>query len=254
MRKSSVRAPKTTQSRQLNRTRELDGGCRGVVKPSFVTVRALIRRGSRALLRTTAPSGRAAATSFTKVYWNVAPHEPRGRGSPLCYSLHVQRETAFNVSAIKDTVLRSIKLNQQAYNNRDADVLREVYLEPMLSQVAHDLSGDFESFPAARLDITCEVLDVSYTAYLQIGKVELSPTAWRRARKMSTSRPKKSGSTASFPMPKRASAWGGEPPIVFSAITITRWSTSTDAGGSPTSNQPLRSGFLSQHPHASRRR
>jgi hypothetical protein len=72
----------------------------------------------------------------------------------------VQRETAFNVSAIKDTVLRSIKLNQQAYNNRDADVLREVYLEPMLSQVAHDLS--------------CEVLDVSYTAYLQIGKVELS--------------------------------------------------------------------------------
>jgi len=60
----------------------------------------------------------------------------------------VQRETAFNVSAIKDTVLRSIKLNQQAYNNRDADVLREVYLEPMLSQVAHDLSGDFESFPA----------------------------------------------------------------------------------------------------------
>src|SRR5256886_17206374 len=44
----------------------------------------------------------------------------------------------------------------------------------MLSQVAHDLSGDFESFPAARLDITCEVLDVSYTAYLQIGKVELS--------------------------------------------------------------------------------
>ena len=50
----------------------------------------------------------------------------------------MQRETAFNVSAIKDTVLRSIKLNQQAYNNRDADVLREVYLEPMLSQVAHD--------------------------------------------------------------------------------------------------------------------
>jgi hypothetical protein len=96
-------------------------------------------------------------------------------GAPaLCYALVVQRETAFNVSAIKDTVLRSIKLNQQAYNNRDADVLREVYLEPMLSQVAHDLSGDFESFPAARLDITCEVLDVSYTAYLQIGKVELS--------------------------------------------------------------------------------
>jgi hypothetical protein len=100
--------------------------------------------------------------------------EHAGGASALCYALGVQRETAFNVSAIKDTVLRSIKLNQQAYNNRDADVLREVYLEPMLSQVAHDLSGDFESFPAARLDITCEVLDVSYTAYLQIGKVELS--------------------------------------------------------------------------------
>ncbi|HYM51734.1 MAG TPA: hypothetical protein VET65_14335 [Candidatus Limnocylindrales bacterium] len=85
----------------------------------------------------------------------------------------MRQETMFNVAAIKETVLRSIKLNQQAYNNRDADVLREVYLEPMLSQVAHDLSGDFESFPAARLDITCEVLDVSYTAYLQIGKVEL---------------------------------------------------------------------------------
>jgi len=111
---------------------------------------------------------------FTKVYWTVARPEPPGRALGLCYSLDVQRETAFNVSAIKDTVLRSIKLNQQAYNNRDADVLREVYLEPMLSQVAHDLSGDFESFPAARLDITCEVLDVSYTAYLQIGKVELS--------------------------------------------------------------------------------
>jgi hypothetical protein len=102
------------------------------------------------------------------------PSRTAGYRPVLCYSLHVQRETAFNVSAIKDTVLRSIKLNQQAYNNRDADVLREVYLEPMLSQVAHDLSGDFESFPAARLDITCEVLDVSYTAYLQIGKVELS--------------------------------------------------------------------------------
>ena len=126
------------------------------------------------MLRTTArPTGQG-ATRFTKVYQTVAPQKPAGCRSPLCYSLGVQRETAFNVSAIKDTVLRSIKLNQQAYNNRDADVLREVYLEPMLSQVAHDLSGDFESFPAARLDITCEVLDVSYTAYLQIGKVELS--------------------------------------------------------------------------------
>jgi hypothetical protein len=152
----------------------MDGRCRRVVKPSFVTVRALIRRGSRALLRTTAWRAGAAATSFTKVYRTVARPELSESGSLLCYSLHVQRETAFNVSAIKDTVLRSIKLNQQAYNNRDADVLREVYLEPMLSQVAHDLSGDFESFPAARLDITCEVLDVSYTAYLQIGKVELS--------------------------------------------------------------------------------
>src|SRR2546430_2082657 len=120
------------------------------------------------------PADRPGATRFTKVYRTVAPQKPAGCDPALCYSLHVQRETAFNVSAIKDTVLRSIKLNQQAYNNRDADVLREVYLEPMLSQVAHDLSGDFESFPAARLDITCEVLDVSYTAYLQIGKVELS--------------------------------------------------------------------------------
>src|ERR1700730_8237855 len=95
---------------------------------------------------------------FTKVARTVAQPEPAEMRFALCYSLHVQRETAFNVSAIKDTVLRSIKLNQQAYNNRDA----------------HALRGDFESFPAARLDIPCEVLDVSYTAYLQIGKVELS--------------------------------------------------------------------------------
>src|SRR5579864_3740092 len=114
------------------------------------------------------------ATGFTRLYHFVAAAHPAVGAKRLCYALTMQRETAFNVSAIKDTVLRSIKLNQQAYNNREADVLREVYLEPMLSQVAHDLSGDFESFPAARLDITCEVLDVSYTAYLQVGKVELS--------------------------------------------------------------------------------
>src|SRR5260370_39845049 len=138
MRKSSVRAHKTTQSRQLNRTRDLDGGCSRVVKPSFVTVRALIRRGTRALLRTTARPGRATATSFTKVYWTVASHERRECGSPLCYSLHVQRETAFNVSAIKDTGLRSIQLNQQAYNNREAHRLREVYLEPLLAHGDHE--------------------------------------------------------------------------------------------------------------------
>jgi hypothetical protein len=120
------------------------------------------------------PAWRRAGESLYKGLLDRAISRTKVMGLPLCYSLDVQRETAFNVSAIKDTVLRSIKLNQQAYNNRDADVLREVYLEPMLSQVAHDLSGDFESFPAARLDITCEVLDVSYTAYLQIGKVELS--------------------------------------------------------------------------------
>jgi hypothetical protein len=85
----------------------------------------------------------------------------------------MRQETTFNIAAIKETVHRSITLNKQAYNSRDPEVLREVYLEPMLSQVAHDLSGDFESFPAAQLDITCEILDVSYTAYLQIGKVEL---------------------------------------------------------------------------------
>ncbi len=85
----------------------------------------------------------------------------------------MRQETTINVAAIKETVLRSIKLNTQAYNNRDTDVLREVYLEPMLSQVAHDLSGDFESFPAASLDIDCEILDVSYTTYVQIGKLEL---------------------------------------------------------------------------------
>ncbi len=78
------------------------------------------------------------------------------------------------VSAIKETVLRSIALNQKAYNGRDPDVLREVYLEPMLSQVAHDLSGDFESFPSARLEITCEILDVSYTTFLQVGSLELA--------------------------------------------------------------------------------
>jgi len=111
---------------------------------------------------------------LTKLYRAVVVPPLRERIPGLCYPLNVQRETTFDVSAIKETVLRSIKLNQQAYNDRDAEVLREVYLEPMLSQVAHDLSGDFESFPAARLDITCEVLDVSYTAYLQIGKVELS--------------------------------------------------------------------------------
>src|SRR3989442_8061391 len=44
----------------------------------------------------------------------------------------------------------------------------------MVCQGAAAVCGDFESFRAARLDITCEVLDVSYTAYLQIGKVELS--------------------------------------------------------------------------------
>src|SRR5260370_20844895 len=174
MRKSSVRAPSTTQSRQLNRTRELDGGSSLVVKPSFVTVRALIRRGSGALLRTTGPAWPRWGEQVNKGLLDRRVSRTQGCGSPLCYSLHVQRETAVNVSAIKDTVLRSIKLNQQAYNNRDADGLPEVYLEPMLSQGAHDLSGDFESFPAARLAITCEVLDVSYTAYLQIGKVELS--------------------------------------------------------------------------------
>src|SRR5258708_39160359 len=121
MRKGSVRAPSTPQGRQWNRTRELDDGCRRIVKPSFVTVRALIRRGSRALLRTTAPPGRAAAGGFTKVYWTVASPEPTGCGSLLCYSLHVQRETAFNVSAIKDTVLRAIQLNHPADNNPQAD-------------------------------------------------------------------------------------------------------------------------------------
>ncbi len=78
------------------------------------------------------------------------------------------------VAPIKETVLRSIALNQKAYNGRDPDVLREVYLEPMLSQVAHDLSGDFESFPSASLTIDCEILDVSYTTFLQVGKVELA--------------------------------------------------------------------------------
>src|SRR3989442_3876351 len=115
MRKTSVRAPSTTQSRQLNRTRELDDRCRRIVEPSFVTVRALIRRGSRALLRTTAPPGRAAAGGFTKVYWTVAPPEPTGSGSLLCYSLHVQRETGFNASPIKGNLLRSIQLNQHGY-------------------------------------------------------------------------------------------------------------------------------------------
>src|ERR1700732_4051331 len=105
MRKSSVRAPKTTQSRQLNRTRELDGGFRRVFKPSFVTVRALIRRGSRALLRTTARPGGAAATSFTKVYWTVASHERRECGSAPCLSLPVQAESALNLLADTDTVL-----------------------------------------------------------------------------------------------------------------------------------------------------
>ncbi len=85
----------------------------------------------------------------------------------------MRQDTTINVAAIKETVLRSIKLNEQAYNNRDTDVLREVYLEPMLSQVAHDLSGDFESFPAASLKIECVILDVSYTTYVQIGKLEL---------------------------------------------------------------------------------
>jgi hypothetical protein len=79
-----------------------------------------------------------------------------------------------SVAAIKETVLKSIALNQKAYNSRDPEVLREVYLEPMLSQVAHDLSGDFESFPSAHLKITCEVLDVSHTTFLQVGKVELA--------------------------------------------------------------------------------
>src|SRR5260370_17230263 len=111
MRKSSVRAPSTTQSRQLNRARELDDGCRRIVKPSFVTVRALIRRGSRALLRTTAPPGRAAAGGFTKVYWTVAPPEPTGSGSLLCYSLHVQRDTAFTLSPLKTTVLLPTNTN-----------------------------------------------------------------------------------------------------------------------------------------------
>ena len=95
------------------------------------------------------------------------------RGGRFQYALGVRQETTINVQAIKETVLRSIKLNQQAYNNRDTEVLREVYLEPMLSQVAHDLSGDFESFPAASLVIDCQILDVSYTTYLQIGKLEL---------------------------------------------------------------------------------
>jgi len=79
-----------------------------------------------------------------------------------------------SVAAIKETVLRSVALNQKAYNSRDPDVLRDVYLEPMLSQVAHDLSGDFEAFPAARLDISCEILDVSHTTFLEVGKVELA--------------------------------------------------------------------------------
>src|SRR5258708_10034220 len=117
MRKGSVRAPSTPQGRQWNRARELDDGCRRIVKPSFVTVRALIRRGSRALLRTTAPPGRAAAGGFTKVYWTVASPEPPGSGSPLCYPLHVQREPAFTVSATKTTLLRSIKLNPQPHNH-----------------------------------------------------------------------------------------------------------------------------------------
>src|SRR5258708_14438122 len=101
MRKGSVRAPSTPQGRQWNRTRELDDGCCRIVKPSFVTVRALIRRGSRALLRTTAPPGRAAAGGFTKGYWTVASPQPPGVGSLPFFPLHVQRRTAFNLSPVK---------------------------------------------------------------------------------------------------------------------------------------------------------
>src|SRR3989442_4367686 len=109
MRKTSVRAPSTTQSRQLNRTRELDDRCRRIVEPSFVTVRALIRRGSRALLRTTAPPGRAAAGGFTKGYWTRALPEPPGCGLPPCYPLHRQPEKGVHVSAVQETLVRSIK-------------------------------------------------------------------------------------------------------------------------------------------------